>query len=202
MGYVNLPTLDVDFLKPRRMSFDTKGGGLEGGRNGLGESVTIETTGGGALIGSYQDCVVSKPEEHEYLNHIAARMNGSFRFINVPILSDWMGPFPLDASGAPQPVVGGIPHSDGALFSDDSGYSQATVFGTVAAAAALNAGQITINIVPSAGAYVAAVEEPKIDRIFRQHLGLEADIEIRYVDSIPRTPAGKARFIINEVAGG
>lgn len=63
-------------------------------------------------------------------------------------------------------------------------------------------GQITINIVPSAGAYVAAVEEPKIDRIFRQHLGLEADIEIRYVDSIPRTPAGKARFIINEVAGG
>ncbi|RWF69553.1 MAG: hypothetical protein EOS26_25050 [Mesorhizobium sp.] len=146
MGYTNLPTLDVNFLKPRRMSFDTRGGGLEGGRNGLGESVTIETTGGGALIGSYHDCVVSKPEEHEYLNHIAARMNGSFRFINVPIITDWMGPFPLDAAGAPRPIIGGIPHSDGSLFSDESGYSQATVFGTAGAAAALNAGQMTVNI--------------------------------------------------------
>jgi phenylacetate-CoA ligase len=59
-------------------------------------------------------------------------------------------------------------------------------------------GQITINIVRLPG-YAPAVEEPKIDRIFRQHLGADADIEIRYVDAIPRTAAGKARFIINEV---
>jgi phenylacetate-CoA ligase len=61
-------------------------------------------------------------------------------------------------------------------------------------------GQITIHIVRREGAYDPAVEEPKIDRIFRQHLGSDAEIDIRYVDSIPRTPAGKARFIINEVA--
>lgn len=143
--YTGLPTLDIDFIKPTEMSFDTKGGGLEGGRNGLGESVTIETTGGGVFVASYENCFAQTPEEHEYINWVAARMNGSFRFINVPILSDFVGPFPF-ISGRPTPIINGIPHSDGSLFSDDSGYSQATVFGTMGAAAALNAGQITINI--------------------------------------------------------
>ena len=59
-------------------------------------------------------------------------------------------------------------------------------------------GQVTIDIVRQAG-YAPAIEEPKIDRIFRQHLGRDAEIEIRYVESIPRTAAGKARFMINEV---
>ncbi len=59
-------------------------------------------------------------------------------------------------------------------------------------------GQIAIHIVRLPG-YAAGVEEPKLDRIFREHLGSAAEIEIRYVDSIPRTAAGKARFIISEV---
>ncbi|RWQ16086.1 hypothetical protein [Mesorhizobium sp.] len=143
--YTGLPTLDIDFIKASEMSFDSKGGGLEGGRNGLGESVTIETTGGGVFIASYENCFAQRPEEHEYINWVAARMNGSFRFMNVPIRSDWMGPFPT-VNGVPKPIIGGIPHSDGSLFSDGSGYSQATVFGTVGANAALNAGQMTINI--------------------------------------------------------
>jgi phenylacetate-CoA ligase len=60
------------------------------------------------------------------------------------------------------------------------------------------AGQVLIDVV-RLPAYVAATEEQKIQRIFRQHLGSDAEIEIRYVDAIPRTAAGKARFIINEV---
>lgn len=65
--------------------------------------------------------------EGGYLNWVSARMNGSFRFMVVPILSDWMGPFPVDSRDIPQPIISGIPHSDGALFSDTSGYSQAGV---------------------------------------------------------------------------
>lgn len=60
------------------------------------------------------------------------------------------------------------------------------------------AGQIVIRIVRAAG-YRPEVEEPKLVRIFEQHLGSAARIEVRYVDAIPRTAAGKARFIINEV---
>lgn len=59
-------------------------------------------------------------------------------------------------------------------------------------------GQVRLDIVRLPG-YDPAAEEPKIDGIFRQHLGGDAEIDIRYVDSIPRTPAGKVRFIINEV---
>lgn len=64
--------------------------------------------------------------------------------MNVPILSDWMGPFPV-VNGIPQSTIGGIPHSDGAQFSDGAGYSQPTVIGTIAAAG-LNAGQIYIRV--------------------------------------------------------
>lgn len=146
MGYINLPTLDIDFLKPSRMSFDTKGGGQEGGRNGLGESITIETSGGGVLVGSYEECFVQSRESHEYINWVAARMNSSVRFMNVPIKTDWAGPFPVDSRNIPRPIIGGIPHSDSSLFSDGAGYSQFTVFGTMGTTAALNAGQITLNI--------------------------------------------------------
>lgn len=144
-SYINLPTLPLDFIKAGRMSVDTPGGGFEGGRNGLGESITIGLSGGPMLAISYSNCFAQSPEEHEVLNWIAARANGSFRFFNVPIKSDWMGPFPL-VNGIPTPIVTGIPHSDGSMFSDGSGYSQATVFATFEEAAALNAGQIVVNI--------------------------------------------------------
>jgi hypothetical protein len=144
--YTGLPTLDFDFIKAGRWSFDSKGAGLEGGRNGLGESVTIETTGGGVFVATFENCYAQAPEEHEYINWVASRMNGSFRFMNVPVISDWMGPFPFINRVTPQPIISGIPHSDGSLFSDESGYSQATVFGTLGADASLNAGQITLNI--------------------------------------------------------
>jgi phenylacetate-CoA ligase len=62
------------------------------------------------------------------------------------------------------------------------------------------AGEITISIV-RLPAYDPAREEPKLERIFREHLGGDAEIALRYVESIPKTAAGKARFIINEVAG-
>lgn len=141
-----LPTLDIDFMKPRRAAFQVKGGGIDAGRNGVGESISIEFAGGGALFCSYEECFVQKPEEHEYFNWIAARMDGSFRFANVSILTDWSGPFPLNALGRPQPFVSGITHSDGSTFSDGAGYSQATVWGRVTAAAAVGAGTLSIRI--------------------------------------------------------
>jgi phenylacetate-CoA ligase len=58
-------------------------------------------------------------------------------------------------------------------------------------------GQATIRIVRGPG-YDAGVEEPKIYRIFRKHLGDGAQVVIEYVTSIAKTPAGKARFVINE----
>jgi phenylacetate-CoA ligase len=58
-------------------------------------------------------------------------------------------------------------------------------------------GQATVRIVPAPG-YDPAVEEPKVYSIFRNHLGNGAQVAIEYVTSIAKTPAGKARFVINE----
>lgn len=143
--YISQPTLNLGILKPRGFSIDTKGGGFEGGRNGLGESITISLTGGPILTVSYRDCFVQNAYEHQYINRMAARLNGSYRFINVPIMTDYLGMFPY-IQGNWRPYTGAIPHSDGSFFSDGSGYSQARVFGTVETNAALNAGVLVINV--------------------------------------------------------
>jgi phenylacetate-coenzyme A ligase PaaK-like adenylate-forming protein len=59
------------------------------------------------------------------------------------------------------------------------------------------AGQATVQIVRGPG-YDPAVEEPKVYEIFRKHLGEGSRVAIEYVAYIAKTPAGKARFVINE----
>lgn len=144
-GYLNQPTLEANFLNPVKATFDLQGSGLEGGRNGNGESISMEMTGGGIVTATYDDCLIKDKEQLEYVNYLGARLNGSFRCINVPIITDWFGPFPT-IGGLPTPIVSGIPHSDGSYFDDGSGYSQATVYGETTTSAALNAGTITMRV--------------------------------------------------------
>lgn len=141
--YINQPTIAANFLAPERASFDVKGSALDGGRNGLGEGIAIETTGGGLVTATYEDCKIKDKEQYEYVNWLGARLNGSFRFINVEIPTDWFGPFPI-IGGLPTPISSGITHSDGSTFGDGTGYSQATVYGELNASAALNAGVISL----------------------------------------------------------
>lgn len=134
--YVNVPTLEIDFLKPRKLTYDIVGSGMDGARNGVGQSISMDTSGGGVITCTVENCFLHYPEEHEYINWLGAELNGSFRFVNVPIWTDWIGPFPL-VNGVQTAIINGITHSDGALFSDGSGYSQATVTAVVTEDAAL-----------------------------------------------------------------
>ncbi|MDW9650783.1 hypothetical protein GOB33_22120 [Sinorhizobium meliloti] len=143
--YTGQPTLEANFLAPVKAIYDVTGSSIDGGRNGVGESQTIEMSGGGIVTATYEDCKIKDPEQYEYVNWLGARLNGGFRFINVPIITDWFGPFPK-VGGLPAPIVSGITHSDGSSFSDGAGYSQPTVWGTVATAAALNAGIIKMRV--------------------------------------------------------
>lgn len=131
-GYTGQPTVPIQYLRPTRASFDVVGSAMEGGRNGLGQSISIEMSGGGMVTATYERCVLQGDdmERHEVINWLGARGNGSFRFFNVPIINDGIGPFPV-INGKRRPIISGIPHSDGSLFSDDSGYSQATVYGEI-----------------------------------------------------------------------
>jgi phenylacetate-CoA ligase len=58
-------------------------------------------------------------------------------------------------------------------------------------------GHAVIRIV-RAPAYDAAKEEPKVRTMFGNHLGAGSEIEIEYLTDLPKTAAGKSRFVINE----
>ncbi|MDX0512573.1 hypothetical protein GOL41_26365 [Sinorhizobium medicae] len=143
--YTNQPTLEANFIGPVKTIYDVTGSSIDGGRNGVGEGQTIEMSGGGIVTATYEDCKIKNPEHYEYVNWLGARLNGGFRFINVPIITDWFGPFPT-VNNLPAPIVSGITHSDGSYFSDGAGYSQATVYGEITEAAALNAGIIKMRV--------------------------------------------------------
>ncbi|MBY5865987.1 hypothetical protein [Rhizobium leguminosarum] len=144
-NYLNQPTLAADFLAPPKTTYDVVGSSIDGGRNGFGESQSIEMSGGGLVSATYEDCKIKDPEQYEYVNWLGARLNGGFRYINVPIITDWFGPFPKNGK-LPNPIFKGIPHSDGSLFDDGSGYSQATVWGEVLEDAPVNAGVIAMRV--------------------------------------------------------
>ncbi|NTE87192.1 hypothetical protein [Agrobacterium rubi] len=145
--YTGVPTVPIMYLRPTRASFDNPGSSIDGGVNGLGEAISMETSGGGIITATYERCVLQADdtERHEVINWLGARGNGSFRFFNVPIINDGIGPFPV-INGKKRPIISGIPHSDGALFSDTSGYSQSTVYAEITEAAALNAGIIKMKV--------------------------------------------------------
>lgn len=144
-NFLSLPTLEANFLAPTRTTIDVLGSSIDGGRNGNGEGIEMEMSGGGALASTYEECKIQEKEHYEYINFLGARLNGGFRFINVPIITDWFGPFPTIGK-LPTPIVSGIPHSDGSYFDDGSGYSQATVWGEVTEDAALNAGILKLRL--------------------------------------------------------
>lgn len=130
---IGQPDFPIDFLRPTRISFDTVGNEVDGGVNGVGESTSIETSGGGMWTAMIEGMVLEGPDErYEVISWLGARLNGGFRNIVVPLVNDKIGAFPI-INGAVRPIVKGIPHSDGSLFSDGSGYSQASVYGEVVA---------------------------------------------------------------------
>ena len=145
--YVNVPTVPIRYLRPQRATFDVVGSSLDGGVNGLREAISIGTSGGGRLICTYGQCWLDgqDTERHEVINWLGARGNGGSRFFNVPIINDEIGPFPI-VDGRRQPVISGISHSDGSLFTDGAGYSQGTVFGELTADAAVGAGVIAMRV--------------------------------------------------------
>jgi phenylacetate-CoA ligase len=58
-------------------------------------------------------------------------------------------------------------------------------------------GHVLLRIVRT-GEFDPAVEEARLRKVFHDHLGAGAAIEFEYVAEVPRTGAGKARFVINE----
>lgn len=184
---INIPTLDLSILKPRTISVDVKAGGLEGGRNGIGEPITIDLTGGGYLMVEYGECGIHDPQQHAYISYLGALLNSGFRTINVPIMTDWMGPFPKTGL-YPQPLYNPLFDPDESLI-DGATSTVQTVFGYVYAASAANAGIVYMDIV----GMVRPIEHSEWFSIFHSTKGFRAYRTYRHqlIGDVVVTVSGK-----------
>lgn len=144
-SYTGNPSINADLLAPDRVVIDVLGSSIDGGRNGIGESISISMAGGGALTASYEDCRIRDEAQFEYINLLGARLNGGHRFINVEIITDWWGAFPKQG-GVKVPYVAALPKETGELFTTEGGFKEATVYGEVTQDASVGAGIIKFKL--------------------------------------------------------
>lgn len=179
VDYTNQPTVSVDFIQPETASFDEKGNVIEGPRNGLGQPISIGFSGGGLVTATYANCFASSQEQHEYRNWLGSRCNGGFRFVNVPVFTDWSGPFPYQ-NFKPVPRISGIPHGSwgvGELKSGDftgtydpddvsvSRASTATYFDASGKLVTAAANELRIDHDPVTGAVLGALIEDEAENL-------------------------------------
>lgn len=126
--YDDLPVLDLSLIPLRRFRISVVDDGFEGGRNGNNEPQAISLSAGGRVVATLEPATITSKAQHDYINWLDARMSGGFRYILVPIMSDWIGPFP---------TVGGIPQIH-------DGMGDPTVTATAADDFAAGAGVIEI----------------------------------------------------------
>ena len=150
-SFIDQPTVPILYLRPTRASFDVIGNSIDGGTNSTGESISIEIGGGGRVTATYERCVIQgdDSERHEIINWLGARMNGGFRFANVCIVNDGIGPFPI-INGKRTPIVAAVPKANGTLFDVGTTYSDATVWGKLTADAIVGAGQLSMRVYEAA----------------------------------------------------
>lgn len=149
-----IQTYALDLLPPGRMKPALLGGGIETGRSLAGDAGALDFSGGGVWTISYSEVQVSSRPQHLYVSRLALQLNSRTRRIFVPVLTDILVPTPGAMECWPGPLeVSGIPHSDGALFSDGAGHRQSTVVAEIAEAADLGAGTISLRVL-SGGALV------------------------------------------------
>ncbi len=150
-SFINQPVVPILYLRPTRAAFDVVGSSIDGGTNSTGESISIEIGGGGRVTATYERCVLQgdDTERHEVINWLGARGNGGFRFFNVPIINDGIGPFPV-IDGKKTPLVAGVPKANGTLFDVGTTYSEGTVWGRLTAPAVVGAGQISMRVYEAA----------------------------------------------------
>lgn len=105
-----LGAYDLCILTPRDVTIDVVGSSVEGGRTLTGITQAIEYSGGGRVIATYADIPIIERAQHRYWNQLAAVLNGSVEWLNVPLWTDVSLPAGVDATNgdAAGSTTGGI----------------------------------------------------------------------------------------------
>lgn len=122
-------------LTPRSIEFMFDSRSRSGGPSLTGvEQITASS--GGLWRARLVSLPVVSTEKRKVWRALEAQLQGRTNEVLVPV-------FNIDNPGL---LIGGVTHSDGSLFSDDTGYSQSEVTAEFASAAALRATQITLTV--------------------------------------------------------
>jgi hypothetical protein len=120
--------------------------------------------------------VVNSRERVLSARAIVAYLKGRSNIVYMPVFDSYSAPSP--AAGGTQGLVKGIPHSDGTLFSDGTGYAQFSSPATLAATAAKGSLAATVDLLASTQTVYAG-----------QYFGL-GDCELYLIDSVVDNGAG------------
>jgi hypothetical protein len=132
-----METFSRSMLPPYGFSVSVQANAVEYPRALSGRAAANDFTAGGYVMAEFQQIPVVTPAQFRYWNRIARKYSGGRAGIIVPIINDDLLPDGVPAG------TSGISHSDGALFSDGSGYAQDSISGSLVGDHILNAGTLT-----------------------------------------------------------
>jgi hypothetical protein len=138
-------TLPPNLLRARSVEWNLKGTVTSGGQTGTGAQTLVRSDGGGLWFASDNDNLYYRKDHIATMRAVRALSNGGSTPIIVP-RTDILQPWPI-VDGKPLKSYASISHSDGALFSDSSGYTQPVIIAQVAAAADLRAVTLAIILI-------------------------------------------------------
>ncbi|MBX6427134.1 MAG: hypothetical protein IRZ09_14560 [Variibacter sp.] len=126
----------------------------------------VATDGGGLWRMEFEDIQLTEPDHRRAWRAIAGFADGGANKLVVPFADAAHQPWPV-VGGEPLTSYGAIPHADGTLFADDSGYQQPVIMAHVVGSAALRATQLTIAV--SYGGPLRGGEHFSIDHPTMRH---------------------------------
>lgn len=119
---------------------------IAGGQTGAGSFPVTSIDGGGVWLCDYGSINLSTPTHIKLWRAIAEAQDGGVSTVVVPMCDSRQAPRPL-VNGKPVKSYGSIPFSDGALFSDGSGFYQQIIAVQSVGVAALRATTITMRLI-------------------------------------------------------
>ena len=129
-----------------RMLWEIQGGLIGSGQTASGPMPTMSLSGGGLWKATLGQVPIYDADRRRTWRAFAAICDNGVQPIVVPVRETFDAPWPV-VSGAAITSFAQVPHSDDALFSDDTGYDNGIIEIETVGATLLRATQMVVNII-------------------------------------------------------
>lgn len=155
-----LPHFPPSLLREEALLWELKGVTVGGGESAGGQEALTRLDGGGLWKASLNGVALRTADHVRAWRALAAICDGGVQPVVVPMCDGRHIPAP-EVNGVRVASLDVVPHSDGATFSDGSGYASSVVEASLAVAAVLRATSLTVTL--TAGSALRGGEYFSID---------------------------------------